>query len=127
MNSDLVFYGGLLTEAKGFSAPNIKQMSTFFREYPALAIGQQPVAQLGSMDNLMEKVPQAAAQLLETKDFPFVQEPIAQIPWDHNILGEYGLRDIHKPIGISDYELTRALPENLKSSLPTVEEIEAEL
>jgi len=37
------------------------------------------------------------------------------------------LRDIHKPIGISDYELTRALPENLKSSLPTVDEIEAEL
>lgn len=40
---------------------------------------------------------------------------------------EYTLRDIHKPIGISAYELTRALPENLKSSLPTVEEIEAEL
>ncbi len=43
------------------------------------------------------------------------------------ILAEYSLRDIHKPIGISDYELTRALPDNLKSSLPTVEEIEAEL
>ena len=43
------------------------------------------------------------------------------------ILAEYSLRDIHKPIGISDYELTRALPENLKSSLPTVDEIEAEL
>lgn len=43
------------------------------------------------------------------------------------ILAEYTLRDIHKPIGISAFELTRALPENLKSSLPTVEEIEAEL
>jgi predicted nuclease of restriction endonuclease-like (RecB) superfamily len=43
------------------------------------------------------------------------------------ILAEYSLRDIHKPIGISDYELTRVLPENLKSSLPTVEEIEEEL
>ena len=43
------------------------------------------------------------------------------------ILAEYALRDIHKPVGISDYELTRALPESLKSSLPTVEEIEAEL
>ena len=43
------------------------------------------------------------------------------------ILAEYALRDIHKPIGVSDYELTRALPENLKSSLPTVEDIEAEL
>jgi hypothetical protein len=43
------------------------------------------------------------------------------------ILAEYALRDIHKPIGVSDYELTRALPERLKSALPTIEEIEAEL
>ncbi|MFH1258521.1 MAG: PDDEXK nuclease domain-containing protein [Elusimicrobiota bacterium] len=43
------------------------------------------------------------------------------------IFAEYALRDIHKPIGISEYELTRALPDNLKSSLPSVEEIEAEL
>ena len=43
------------------------------------------------------------------------------------LLAEYALRDIHKPIGISEYELTRALPENLKSSLPSIEEIEAEL
>jgi hypothetical protein len=32
-----------------------------------------------------------------------------------------------KPIGISEYELTRALPANLQSALPTVEQIEAEL
>jgi hypothetical protein len=32
-----------------------------------------------------------------------------------------------KPIGVSEYELTRALPDNLKSSLPSIEEIEAEL
>jgi len=43
------------------------------------------------------------------------------------VLAEYALRDIHKPIGVSDYELTRSLPENLKSALPTIEEIEAEL
>jgi hypothetical protein len=43
------------------------------------------------------------------------------------ILAEYALCDINKPIGISEYELTRALPENLKSSLPSIEELEAEL
>ena len=43
------------------------------------------------------------------------------------ILAEYSLRGIQKPIGIADYELTQALPQELKSSLPTVEEIEAEL
>jgi len=42
-------------------------------------------------------------------------------------IAEYALRDIHKPIGVADYEFTRALPENLKSSLPSIEEIEAEL
>ena len=43
------------------------------------------------------------------------------------ILAEYTLRDIHKPIGISDYELTRALPAELASSLPSIEALEAEL
>lgn len=43
------------------------------------------------------------------------------------LFAEYTLKDIQKPIGISEYELTRILPENLKSSLPSVEEIEQEL
>jgi len=43
------------------------------------------------------------------------------------ILAEYALRDIHKPIGVADYELTRALPTELASSLPSIEDIEAEL
>jgi predicted nuclease of restriction endonuclease-like (RecB) superfamily len=42
------------------------------------------------------------------------------------VLAEYALRDIHKPIGVADYELTRALPDALASSLPTIESIEAE-
>jgi predicted nuclease of restriction endonuclease-like (RecB) superfamily len=43
------------------------------------------------------------------------------------ILAEYSLKDIHKPIGVADYELTRALPAELASSLPSIETIEAEL
>ena len=43
------------------------------------------------------------------------------------LLAEYSFSGIDKPIGISTYELTRALPARLKSALPTVEEIEAEL
>ena len=39
---------------------------------------------------------------------------------------EYALSDIHKPIGVSEYKITKFLPEELKSSLPTVEELEAE-
>jgi len=45
----------------------------------------------------------------------------------NHIIAEYALRGVNKPIGISEYELTRALPPSLQSALPTVEEIEAEL
>lgn len=43
------------------------------------------------------------------------------------ILAEYALRGMDKPIGVSEYELTRALPAELASSLPTIDAIEAEL
>mgnify|MGYP000135594747 CR=1 FL=1 len=43
------------------------------------------------------------------------------------LLAEYSFAGIDKPIGISTYELTRALPKDFRSTLPTVEEIEAEL
>ena len=42
------------------------------------------------------------------------------------VMAEYALRDIHKPIGVAEYELTRALPARLASSLPSIESIEAE-
>lgn len=45
----------------------------------------------------------------------------------NKVLAEYTLRDINKPIGISEYELTRALPKKLRSALPTIDEIEEEL
>ena len=40
---------------------------------------------------------------------------------------EYTLKDVHKPIGVSEYMITKILPEEFKSSLPSIEEIEAEL
>jgi predicted nuclease of restriction endonuclease-like (RecB) superfamily len=45
------------------------------------------------------------------------------------IIAEYALRDINKPIGISQYEtaLLESLPAALKGALPTIEEIEKEL
>jgi predicted nuclease of restriction endonuclease-like (RecB) superfamily len=42
-------------------------------------------------------------------------------------VAEYALRDIHKPIGISEYRLAESLPEKMKGSLPTIEELESEL
>ena len=44
----------------------------------------------------------------------------------NNIEAEFALRDIGKPIGISEFTFTEILPEELKSSLPTIEELEEE-
>ena len=40
---------------------------------------------------------------------------------------EYALSKVNNPIGVSDYQITQALPDKFKSSLPSIEEIEAEL
>lgn len=40
---------------------------------------------------------------------------------------EYALRGMNKPIGVSEFTVTQALPAELKSTLPTVEEFENEL
>lgn len=45
----------------------------------------------------------------------------------NKIIAEYTLRDSLKPIGVSEFELSNALPDNLKLSLPSIEEIENEL
>lgn len=45
----------------------------------------------------------------------------------NNVLAEYTLRDMAKPIGLAEYRLTENLPENLKIVLPSIEELEAEL
>ncbi len=45
----------------------------------------------------------------------------------NKFIAEYALRDMKKPIGVSEMQILQALPENLKGSLPTIEEIEAEL
>ncbi len=45
----------------------------------------------------------------------------------NRLVAEYALRDIEKPIGVADIQLTRLLPARLEGQLPSVEELEAEL
>ena len=64
-------------------------------------------------------------QLRHPADAPSIGLILCQ---DRNhIVAGYALRAVDKPIGISEYELTRALPPSLQSASPTVEEIEADL
>ncbi len=43
------------------------------------------------------------------------------------VVAQYALSGYDQPIGVSDYQLSKAIPENLKSALPSIEEVEEEL
>ncbi|MDR3226288.1 MAG: PDDEXK nuclease domain-containing protein [Prevotellaceae bacterium] len=65
------------------------------------------------------------SQLKKTDDKPSIG--ILLCKKKDKIEVEYALRDINKPMGISEYRLTDAIPENIKTKLPSIEEIEHEL
>lgn len=64
-------------------------------------------------------------RLRHTSDQPTVGLILCQQP--NRVLAEYALRGVEKPIGVSSYELTRVLPQDLQTSLPSIEQIEREL
>lgn len=43
------------------------------------------------------------------------------------VVAEYALEDIEQPIGITEYELSKVLNQEIKSNLPSIEEIESEM
>lgn len=60
-------------------------------------------------------------------DYEIVQRVVAQIPWRTNITLMDSLSGYQNPIGVAEWQnqLTQSLPEELQSSLPSIEEIEA--
>lgn len=40
---------------------------------------------------------------------------------------EYALRNINRPIGVSTYKIWESLPDTLKNSLPSIEQLELEM
>ncbi len=45
----------------------------------------------------------------------------------NNVMAQYALESTNQPIGISEYQLSKLMPENIQSQLPTIEDIEATL
>ena len=45
----------------------------------------------------------------------------------NRVVAEYAIRDIAKPLGVAEFKYLEKLPAQLKGTLPTVEELEAEL
>ena len=136
-----------LPEEKGFSERNIKRMLAFYREYRSLEFVPQAVAQIDTAEKspppsalftpelvmaipwghhllLIEKIKNAEAR------FWYMQATLSN-GWSRNILQLQIESDAHarqgKPIGVSTFELTRALPSALASKLPSIEQIEREL
>ena len=42
----------------------------------------------------------------------------------NDLIAEYSLKDMSKPIGVSEYKVTSSLPDELKEQLPSVEDIQ---
>ena len=136
-------------DMKWFSVTNLKYIQQWYLFYcEHSVIGQQPVGQLDEFYHTklhcyvvvelktVEFEPEHAGklnfyikavdeQLREEDDQPTIG--ILLCKSKDKLVAEYALSDIHKPMGVSEYELTQSLPDNLKSSLPSIEEIEAEL
>jgi hypothetical protein len=122
-----------LPDLKGFSERNIKLMVQFASAYPHAfptpdVIGQPAVAQLpddpkGQLPvaqvQRRQRPPQAARRSTHHRPHP--------LPGARQIAGGIQLRRHRQADRHLDYELTRTLPRALRSALPTVEEIEAEL
>ena len=88
-------------DATGYSVRNLKYMAKFALRFPEKEIVQAALAQITWYHNiaLMDKV-------------------------KNNVVAEYSLKDISKPIGVSEYKITSSLPDDLEKQLPSVEDIQ---
>ena len=121
------------SEIKGFTVRNMQYMvqsitNHWTTRYLQEAIKLDDYRKHGALaNNFTEPLPVPEANDVKSmlKD-PYIFDMLTFKSKDR-IKAEYALRDIQKPIGISDYELGQALPKDFRGSLPTIEEIEKEL
>lgn len=60
-------------------------------------------------------------QVKETNDNPTIGLLLCRSK--NNVIAEYTLRDMNKPMGVSEYKIKDYLPENLQNELPSIEEL----
>ena len=65
------------------------------------------------------------SQLKDAADHPTIGLLLCRT--QNRVVAEYALRDLNKPIGVAEYQLLEALPQELQTSLPSIEQIEREL
>ena len=65
------------------------------------------------------------AQLKHPQDQPSIGILLCKTP--NKIMVEYALENIASPLGVAEYQIMNAIPDNLKGDLPSIEELEQEL
>jgi predicted nuclease of restriction endonuclease-like (RecB) superfamily len=65
------------------------------------------------------------AQMKDEQDNPTIGLLLCKTK--NKVVAEYALRDNNRPMGIAEYQLVESLPKELKTSLPSIEQIEQEL
>lgn len=133
------------TGIKGFSLSNLKYIKQWYLFYSQEIVkSQQAVGQLTQIPWGHNIVIMSRCQDPEEAFF-YIRKTI-QNNWSRSVLThhnatigilickskndtvvEYSLKDVRKPIGVSEYIITKHLPDEFESSLPSIEEIEAEL
>ena len=120
-------------QMKGFSPRNLKYMRAFAEAWPDSEFVQEVLAQLpwyhqlALLDKLRTDEDRRAvdAQVKSEQDAPTIGLLLCKT--QNRVVAEYALRDVNKPIGVAEYQLIEALPAELQTSLPSIEQIEREL
>jgi hypothetical protein len=111
-------------DMKGFSSRNLKYMKFFAQECPNRQIGQQTAAQLPWF-HIITLLSAVDAQVKAEDDKPTIGLLLCRS--QNRLVAEYALSGINKPIGVAEYQLVRALPVPLDTSLPSIEQLEEAL
>jgi len=119
---------------EGFSQSNISRMRAFYLAWTdEVRNSAQPAPEMDG-----ENLPQAVGEIPMNFYLSAVDD-LLRHPDDKPSIGlilckdrnkvvvEYALRDTRKPVGVAAYRLTASLPKHLKGSLPSIEQLEAEL
>lgn len=118
-------------DMKGFSHRNLKYMRAFAEAWPDSEFVQGVLAQLpwyhrlALLDKLNFYLSAVDARMKSGQDNPTIGQLLCKS--QNRIVAEYALRDTNKPIGVAEYQLVAALPAELRTSLPSIEQIEREL
>jgi predicted nuclease of restriction endonuclease-like (RecB) superfamily len=65
------------------------------------------------------------AQFKHPQDQPSIGILLCKTP--NKVMVEYALQNITNPLGVAEYQIMNAIPDNLKGDLPSIEELEQEL